>query len=90
MEMCVQIATLPPNILMGMAGAQGDYAFFRDFIQANVKYHTLRTGLEMSTKAASTFIRGEVRLLSPQQSSVPIIPTQLIFTPLDADRREFT
>eukprot|EP01138_Halocafeteria_seosinensis_P002142 gb/GECG01002192.1/.p1 GENE.gb/GECG01002192.1/~~gb/GECG01002192.1/.p1 ORF type:complete len:213 (+),score=29.91 gb/GECG01002192.1/:1-639(+) len=55
-----KIATLPPNILMGMAGAQGDYSFFRDFIQANVKYHTLRTGLDMSTKAASTFIRGEI------------------------------
>lgn len=58
----MQIAHLPPNKIMGMAGSQGDYSFFGDFIKANIQYHTLRTGLEMSTKAAATFIRGEVRV----------------------------
>merc|ERR1711920_982704 len=46
--------------LFAATGPSADAANFVEFIEKNIKLHTLRTGLKLSTKATANFTRNEL------------------------------
>merc|ERR1719293_375788 len=48
------------KMLMATSGPSADTTNFTEFISKNIRLHTLRTGLEMTTKAAASFTRNEL------------------------------
>jgi len=48
------------DMLFAATGPNSDTTNFVEFIQKNIRLHTLRTGLKMSTKAAANFTRNEL------------------------------
>merc|ERR1719198_1289204 len=47
-------------MLFAASGPSADTVNFVEFIQKNVKLHTLRTGHKLTTKAAANFTRNEL------------------------------
>merc|ERR1719401_255584 len=45
---------------MATSGPSADTTNFTEFISKNIRLHTLRTGQEMTTKAAASFTRNEL------------------------------
>merc|ERR1711972_824039 len=48
------------NKLFAATGPSADTANFVEFLEKNIRLHTLRTGLKLSTKAAASFTRNEL------------------------------
>mmetsp|Transcript_2133 Transcript_2133/g.6793 ORF Transcript_2133/g.6793 Transcript_2133/m.6793 type:complete len:194 (-) Transcript_2133:62-643(-) len=48
------------NMLFAATGPSSDTQNFVEFIQKNITLHTLKTGLQLSTKAAANFTRNEL------------------------------
>jgi len=46
--------------LFAAAGPSADTSNFVEFVEKNIKLHTLRTGLKLSTKATANFTRNEL------------------------------
>eukprot|EP00933_Yihiella_yeosuensis_P076089 TRINITY_DN85702_c0_g1_i1.p1 TRINITY_DN85702_c0_g1~~TRINITY_DN85702_c0_g1_i1.p1 ORF type:complete len:194 (+),score=58.22 TRINITY_DN85702_c0_g1_i1:110-691(+) len=67
--------------LFACSGPPADTSNFVEFIEKNIKLHTLRTGLKLSTKAAANFTRNE---LAHALRSGPF-QTDLLIAGIDAD-----
>jgi 20S proteasome subunit beta 4 len=48
------------DMLIAASGPASDTSNFVEFIEKNIKLHTLKTGLKLSTKAAANFTRNEL------------------------------
>jgi len=48
------------NMLFSVTGPPADTGNFVEFVEKNIKLHSLKTGLKMSTKAAANFTRNEL------------------------------
>mmetsp|Transcript_285 Transcript_285/g.530 ORF Transcript_285/g.530 Transcript_285/m.530 type:complete len:192 (-) Transcript_285:153-728(-) len=48
------------DIMFAATGPSSDTNNFLEFVEKNIKLHTLRTGLKLSTKAAANFTRNEL------------------------------
>jgi len=48
------------DMLFAATGPSSDVHNFVEFVEKNIKLHTLRTGLKLSTKAAANFTRNEL------------------------------
>ena len=56
-----KIAHLSDNKALACAGPQSDCVSFTEYISKNMALYELNNDVKLSTKAAATFIRGEVR-----------------------------
>jgi 20S proteasome subunit beta 4 len=56
----LQILELDANKLVAAAGPQAERVGFLEYIQRNVALYEFRTGLHLSTKAATSYIRTEL------------------------------
>lgn len=55
-----KISTLSENKLLASAGPQSDCVSFTEYISKNMALYELNNDVKLGTKAAATFIRGEV------------------------------
>lgn len=60
-SLILQILSLRGKKALAMSGAQGDYTMLADYVEANVHFQQMRTGLEMSTAATAHWLRTYVR-----------------------------
>lgn len=56
-----KIAHLSNNKALACAGPQSDCVSFTEYISKNMALYELNNDVKLTTKAAATFIRGEVR-----------------------------
>lgn len=57
-----RIAALTEDKLLATGGPQSDCVNFSEYIAKNIALYQLNNDVKLSTKAAATFVRGEVRL----------------------------
>eukprot|EP00762_Andalucia_godoyi_P004090 ANDGO_06326.mRNA.1 Proteasome subunit beta type-2-A len=55
-----KIKVLDSHKAIAMSGEPGDRNQFGEYIQKNLKLHTIRSGLPVSTDAAANYIRGQL------------------------------
>ena len=56
-----KIAPLGDDMLLASGGPQSDCVAFTEYIAKNMTLYELNNDVKLNTKAAATFIRGEVR-----------------------------
>lgn len=56
-----KISHLSANKALACAGPQSDCVAFTEYISKNMALYELNNDVKLTTKAAATFIRGEVR-----------------------------
>lgn len=59
-----KIGHLAENKALACAGPQSDCVAFTEYIAKNMTLHELNNNVTLTTKAAATYIRGEVRYVS--------------------------
>lgn len=59
-----KIAHLSNNKALACAGPQSDCVSFTEYVSKNMALYELNNDVKLTTKAAATFIRGEVRWMA--------------------------
>lgn len=67
-----KIAHLADNKALACAGPQSDCVSFTEYISKNMALYELNNDVKLTTKAAATFIRGEVCKISYCCTGIPV------------------